>query len=120
MRLTKRKALEICRKLWEWLRKTGGDDDEKEDWPGWEKYGKMELDCPCCEYVGSYGRGDGCRKCPLAKLWPGAYGCLEPRSPFKRWGSAKTPRTRRKYAQKIVDGCNEALAKLPKQKRKVG
>ena len=34
MRLSKRKALEICIELWSWLGSTGSA--YKEEWPGWK------------------------------------------------------------------------------------
>ncbi len=41
MKLTQKKALMISIELWEWLKESGL---QKEDWPGWEKYGEMDDD----------------------------------------------------------------------------
>lgn len=67
MRLTKKKALDITIELWEWIEKTG--NKYKENWPGWEKYGEMEYDCPLCEYAFH----PACKKCPLQL---GERGCI--------------------------------------------
>jgi len=47
MKLTRERALAIATELWEWLAETG---KEKDDWPGWEKYGWMDCGCPLCQY----------------------------------------------------------------------
>jgi len=74
MRLSKRKALEICIELWSWLGSTGSA--YKEEWPGWKinggKYPEMKLYCSLCEYD-SYRHyhnktyKSGCYYCPLKK-----------------------------------------------------
>jgi len=112
-RLTKRKALEICRELWVWL----ADHPEKwkNEWPGWEKYGKMKAYCPCCEYNEQHGY-HYCNAACLIK-WPGGI-CLNDFSPYRQWAGAISPAIRTKYARKIVKLCDEALARLPKRKKK--
>lgn len=125
MKLSKKKALEICLELWTWLAETGGE--YKEDWPEWEKYGYMKHNCPCCEYTKKRVRGDSyshCLWCPLLSFWPSNsfFGapCCRLTSPYRMWDRTNAPpRTRKKYAQKIVDGCVEALAKLPRRKARV-
>ena len=47
MRLTRKKAIELCIELWAWLAKTG---KRKWAWPEWEKYEEIENDCWFCEY----------------------------------------------------------------------
>lgn len=61
-RLTKREALRICWELWTWLAKNS--DKSKDDWPGWEKYGELNLDCPCCEHC-----MQECDDCLLLDFW---------------------------------------------------
>ena len=95
MRLTKRKALELCIELWTWLAKHPGN--EKDDWPrlmcNEGDIPDMANDCPCCGYA--YPKGDcvddSCPHCPLKDYWPG--GSCEPRntvalSPWREWVSA--------------------------------
>lgn len=118
MRLTKRKALVICKELWEWIRdnaKTIEHWSRKKRWPGWDKYGDMLSDCPCCEYRARRDRP--CADCLLAGVW-GSGDCCRLPSPYEKWRKAATARTRKKYAQKIVDGCTATLAALPKLKRR--
>jgi len=47
MRLTRKRAIELCIELWEWLAETGR---EKEDWPRWEEFGDILSHCWLCEY----------------------------------------------------------------------
>jgi hypothetical protein len=114
MRLTKRLSLTITRELWAWLAETGSR--HKGDWAGWEKYDKMASDCALCEY--SERREDKerefkeCQFCPLLRQWDGQEGCLDEGSPYLFWLSAKTPEERKRYAQRIVELCDIALAEL--------
>lgn len=73
MKLTRKKAIELFRKHWTWLAKTGSMDKEK-----WiKKHFPKELvdnDCFLCEYV-EMTRSTGsprppCDSCPIE--WPGA------------------------------------------------
>ena len=130
MKLTKRKALEISKELWTWLAETG--EEFKQDWPGWKKYGKMIHYCPCCEYVGQQGKYSIdrtlCEGCPLIELWPDdceldhgddyAYNFDDDddKTAWENWNYADSAEDRNKYAALIVDGCDEALAALPKEK----
>ena len=90
-RLTREKAIDISIELWEWLAETGGGEVDKENWPGWDTYGKMDLSCALCEYDAT--RRDYCDSCPYAKRYgPCGHGVLG------NWVNARTKRTRRKYA----------------------
>ncbi len=63
MRLTKKKSMEICIELWTYLAETG---NEKKDWPGWERYGKMDAGCPLCHYAYQHQPEEEVRcNCPL-------------------------------------------------------
>ena len=103
MKLTRKKAIEICIELWIWLAETG---KSKEDWDGWERYGNMMCDCPLCEYskqkVGlGYYR---CKPCPITKQ-VGGDGSVEDcwKFGFKDWDNVKTERTRKKYAKIFLE-----------------
>lgn len=101
MKLTRKKAIELCIELWTWLAKTG---KKKEEYPDWEKYksyclGNLEPLAYCwfCQY--SFQRvkiiPTGCKYCPYHKR----YGhCDKEGSFYFNWGAAVTPRTRKKYA----------------------
>ena len=111
MKLTKRKALEITRELWTWLAETGGP--WKGDWPGWAVYGKMEHDCPCCEYDWR-AKGVLCSRCPLYPRGDPnyAYMCSLPGEPYKRWSEEVSIKGRQDQAQQMVDLCNARLEKM--------
>jgi hypothetical protein len=94
MKLSKKKAIELCIALWTWLAETG---KQKRDWPEWEKYEMVTVsNCWFCEY--DYYFGDACMKCPLR---PKYKGCGD--TYFVQWNQAKTPRTRKKYAKLFLD-----------------
>ena len=107
MRLTRKKAIELCDELWTWLAKTGKD---KEDWPGWEKYGKMAFECPFCEY-GSHqaeirdsymSLSDACPYCPFE----GKGFCRCNSLYFSEWKMAKENENitaRKKYAKLFLE-----------------
>lgn len=120
-RLTKKKALEITKELWEWLAETG--EDYKGEWPGWKKYkaygnskrsGRFDSHCGLCEYARRKSHVDTCSYCPLYGKWVAGdseSNCLESDSPFSLWEQAEDIRSRRKYAKIIADLCSEALNK---------
>ncbi len=114
MYLSKRKALTICKELWEWMR--DNPESNKWDWPGWLEYGRMLADCPCCEYSnrhhGCYG-GQGC-----LIQWPGGH-CVKDKSPYKQWNDSSEFLEIQKHAAEIVQLVDEALAKLSKSRRKI-
>lgn len=107
MRLTKKKAVEITKELWEWCAKTGED---KEQWPRWKEYGDFDADCPLCEYTGRYTFGR-CRYCPLQGMWTPTSGsdCANTGSPYLMWDTSHNKKDRKKYAQQIVDLCDRWL-----------
>ena len=82
-KLSKRRALYLCWKLWEWL---GLDAKRgKGGWPGWRHNGGatkvMNCGCPCCQYA--QRNGGGCGKCLLVSLWPHSC-CFKP-SRYDMW-----------------------------------
>jgi hypothetical protein len=114
MRLTKRKALELTKELWEWLAKDG--TRRKGDWPKWEELGEFNSHCPCCEYARRNGKWPNhCSYCPLSGKWKGRnepYECCHGKSPYHLWWFSEEKRECQKYARKIVKLCDEALAEL--------
>jgi len=99
MRLSRKKAIELCIELWTWLAKTG---QEKWEWPGWEIYGRdIANDCWFCEYTARQNNGFICgfggdNVC----LYYVKYGhCNSKKTFYYQWDHAKTPRTRKKYAK---------------------
>ena len=103
MILTKKKALEISIELWEWLAETGSDN--KEDWPGWAKYGRMECTCALCEYSRRQQKNKpwwACTPCPLYKIQiqSKAFTCHEF---FEYWEWADDLDYRKKYAAFLLE-----------------
>jgi len=98
MKLTKKRAIELHRELWDWL--YHHPSKEKEDWPRW-RHNKGDIDsasvesgCFLCEYTDT-----GCDGCPLD--WSPAGTCYT--GFFLWWEQAKAWQTRRKYAKLIRD-----------------
>ena len=106
IRLTKKLALKICIELWEWLAKTG--NCVKRNWPGWKKYGKMDNDCPCCEYINQTSHT---RECPIWKCL-GAQSCFSFESPYVKWYYSATILNRKRYAQQVVNLAKKKLSEL--------
>lgn len=107
---TKKKALRVCVKLWDWMAKTGSYN--KSEWPGWAKYGKMQNNCPCCQIAYTH---KNCRGCPMKKLWPGGdCSCENPSSPYQKWkvaGYCKSVQMMKTYAKIIADAARKELKK---------
>lgn len=112
MRLTRKKAIELCIELWTWLAKTGKED--KSDWPGWLKYyASVKIAgervwgyCWFCEYDERQKEREktllSCSFCPLVEIF-GIDGCTNKQCYFKKWERAKTPRTRKKYSKLFLN-----------------
>lgn len=88
MKLTKRKALLLCYKMWDWL--SNHPTKDKAEWPGWECNGgdiqKVENHCFACEYdTQNYKKlNQPCKiTCIMRSLWP--EGCTYEDSPFHKW-----------------------------------
>ena len=123
--MKRKRALELCRDLWDELSKTG--IDEKEGTKFCEKHPSLNSDCPCCEYVSKFPKiyrslglssrpALDCKRCPLKKAWPFddlVAPCINDESPYERWGCASTKKERKKYARIIRDA---AIAELKKYK----
>lgn len=102
MKLSRKKAIELCIELWTWLAKTG---KEKGDWPKWKKYGIIHNDCWFCEY-GRYRKRKNkssdksiCVHCPLRQQ--DIKGCYA--FAYGNWEEAQTSRTRKKYAKLFLE-----------------
>jgi len=120
MRLTRKKAIELCIALWEWLAETG---KKKEDWPEWEKYkdckGLNDAHwCWLCLYNNRKQRlPQSISECNYACPYYTVYGfCANIYArndkPFLMWEDAKTPRARMKYAGLFL----EQIKSLEKKK----
>lgn len=94
MKLTKKKAIEITIELWTFGVETGKG---KRDWDGWGKYGKMDNDCPLCEYI--LRIKSNCEDCPYLQKFYHCIGSSGRLSIYEKWCNAKTPKTRKKYAK---------------------
>ena len=117
-RLTKKKTLTVNAELWKWLAETGKDLGGKLNWEGWKKYGRMNNDCPCCQYESDNGgtaklvkTGTDCEtRCLLKSIWKN--GCQSKPSPYYNWENACTIKARKKYARQIYRACMRELRKL--------
>lgn len=108
MKLTRKKAIELCIELWEWLALTG---KKKTDWPKWEEYGGALNHCWFCEYnrmkfISPTKRTyrNNCKYCPYNTkfAYKENYSCESAKSPFFKWGQAdyvNDTEGRRKYAK---------------------
>ncbi len=111
MRLSKKRAIELHRKLWHYL--FCYPQKEKEDWPHWARnggeYPAVLHDCFLCEYSAQW-HGERCRKCLLR--WPTTnkahknHFCEDSDDGktvglFSRW-SAETDLTKRKALAKQI------------------
>ena len=106
MRLTRKKAIELCIELWTWLAGTG---EEKRKWPGWEENDRADNECWFCEYDRQQGikhrKYTNCFYCPLKSI---GEECGD--SFYVKWENAKTSRTRKKYAKLFLNQI-ESIAK---------
>ena len=90
MKLTEKKAIEICIELWTWLAKTG---KRKSEWDGWGD-DCFYQDCPFCEYSSQMG-DRGCESCPIIKSFQSYCVFIG----FGNWYNAETVLARKKYAK---------------------
>jgi len=113
-KLTKKRALFLCWKLWEWL----GENPRKEksQWPEWKankgRVQKTKKHCPCCE-IGI--ESTGCHECPLKGYWSRYEGrgeCEYYDSPYSKWGDESGPKKRTKYARRIAAAAKRRYEKL--------
>lgn len=115
MNLTKRKTLEILKELWLWCAEN--PQKLKSQWPGWEKYGEMENDCPCCEYCKDEDEVARCKEgCLLWNYWPGY--CYDPGRAFRNFFLARKDNDYEKattWALAIVALAEKALSELDEE-----
>jgi len=95
MKLTKKKAIELHRELWDWLYHNPSKD--KTDWPRWRGNGGDLL------YV--YNLCFLCESSTFCCLldWSPTYSCMTHNSWYKKYLYAKSSKTRKKYAKIIRD-----------------
>lgn len=95
--------IELHRELWNWL--YHHPNSGKEDWPEWEfnegKIPSMPYDCFPCEFSKNV-----CPNCLFE--WGNDISCIDKKfiddkGYYSRWVSAKSPKTRKKYARIIRD-----------------
>ncbi len=106
MKLTRKKAIDLCIELWTWLAKTG---KKKEKWPEWEKYGEIKNDCWFCEHlIYQQKRNEEyptkilpCAKyCIYHKKYGGCQDLIDDNlSIYDEWDNSTTPEDRKKYAK---------------------
>jgi len=126
--LTKKRALFLCWKLWEWVAKNitqesmntikRGDSPANEVFKkGWFRhYGiAMINECPCCEHS-----HEDCARCLLKVIWPWPetdedVPCIHSKSPFQLFHTARTVITAKKYAGIIRDAAKAEYEKLLKE-----
>ncbi len=121
-KLTKKRALELCRDLWEWLAK---QDKAQYDAPLSMKHShptinteQMAGSCPLCQFTSDANAGQvSCAICPLLKTWKAPEKsrtpCYAPNSPYNKWAYS-TGISASKYATQIADAAKKELAKLRK------
>jgi hypothetical protein len=107
MKLTKKLVYKIGYELWMWMAEN--PSRKKIDWPGWEKYGWMHRDCPCCEYK-MWNKITYCCDCIAISIWGGS-GCCSDKSPYNLFRISKTKEDRLKYALIIAQGFKRLMEK---------
>ena len=70
MKLTKKKAIEECKKLWEEIEASGLSKDDFLRTTGGEYWIDKEYfsNCPLCQHDSDFGK-DTCSACPLVKKY---------------------------------------------------
>lgn len=101
MKLTRAEAKKWCIKKWEWLVENPKQDFENRDLiKVIPELGSFWCACAYCELFG-FGANESCMNCPLYNLW--GKRCAEEGSPWYKWRYSRTLKTRKKYAQIILD-----------------
>jgi len=102
MRLSRKKAIELCIELWTWLAETG---KHKEQWPEWVKYTGhyIESDCWFCEYDRQRRLKTKERRCYHC-LFVGSLeiSCVK-NYYYGKWANAETPQARKEYAKLFLE-----------------
>lgn len=101
MKLTKKRAIELHRELWDWL--YHHPSKVKDDWPRWEDNGgdisEALCDCFLCEYKQTTTI-ESCFTWPCILDWQNR-GCFSRKGYLGLWEIALSPKTRKKYAKLI-------------------
>lgn len=106
MRLTKKEAVRLHRKMWKWLALTGR---RKHEWPGWRKYNRNLINSSCfaCHYLEQEEikiKDLSCKQsCPL--IWPNRDCMLiKKESPYIKWNRASPKsKTKKQLAKQIAE-----------------
>jgi hypothetical protein len=93
--MTHKKAKKLCLEVWRYLAEHP-ETAHKEDLPEalYRKIKDLRGRCPLCEVCFL-----ACCACPLGGR---DYSCLSSGQPYSRWDRSRTPGTRRKAAEEIV------------------
>ena len=102
MKLSRKKAIELCIELWTWLAKTGKG---KSEWPRWKEFGEIFSNCWFCQYdvkqCRRYKKSSSdwyCQYCPYYKK----YGrCDAINSLYSNWGKEQRGTEARKIYAKL-------------------
>lgn len=107
MRLTRKKAIELCIELWTWLAETGSKD--KWHWPKWKEYftdySEIEDACYCwfCLYNNRKQREkQGNSSCHVACPYYEIYGYCN-WSYYGEWQISISRSTRKEYARLFLE-----------------
>lgn len=102
MKLTKKKAIELHKELWDWL--YHHPSNLKRHWPRWKWNGGdiayVKHNCFPCGYKASTIKS--CFDVPCILDW-GTQCCFDNKAYFTIWDVSKSPKTRKKYARLIRD-----------------
>ena len=103
MKLSKKKAIELCRALWRSIARSGVY--RKEDAPFWKTHyidpDTIDLCCFCCEYMINQ-KDATCIVKGCIINW-GTRFCTDDESPFSKWDTATTIKERKKWARVIAN-----------------
>lgn len=100
MKLTRKQAIKLHREMWSWLAETGAKC--KSNWPRFKDLYETAGYCFCCEFEEIH-KGHYCGATCILVWPPDDRGCSEQNDPFTKWYSAKTKKTRQKYARIIAE-----------------
>lgn len=121
MKLTKLKALELTRDLWNWLSKD--KNRVKSAWPRWRFNGgnvpEMCRGCPCCQFAGgtpTTASNRDCNQCPMIDYWSKFTGgegvpCTVLTSPYRLWDCGHRETFN---AKRIANAASKAIRELKK------
>ena len=111
-KLTKKKALQHCVAMWEWL--TENPLKEKKDWPEWEENGgelQASLYCFACEF-NLQQKWSFCNDNCILPCFASLGYCMNIGSPYIYWSRNNSIKSSIRNAKIIRDSAKAALMKL--------